>query len=139
MTFTHVIRPRYGEVDMQGIVFNAWWLAYFDDAAVRFLEALGFSPKAAFADHGKDAFTSTVVKAVLEWKGPATFDDTVEIRVCPSRLGRSSWDMHYIASVRGLEVCTCTITYVCIEPGTQAARPIPAEARARLQDAMGDD
>ena len=32
MSFRHSIRVRYGECDMQGVVFNAHYLAYVDDA-----------------------------------------------------------------------------------------------------------
>ncbi len=40
--FVHRIRPRYAEVDQQGVVFNAHWLTYFDDACTRFFEWLGW-------------------------------------------------------------------------------------------------
>ena len=41
MTFVHRVRPRYAEVDQQGVVFNAHWLTYFDDACTRFFESIG--------------------------------------------------------------------------------------------------
>ena len=31
-SFVHHVRPRYAEVDAQGVVFNAHWLTYFDEA-----------------------------------------------------------------------------------------------------------
>ena len=39
--FVHRVRPRYAEVDAQGVVFNAHWLTYFDEACTRFFEAWG--------------------------------------------------------------------------------------------------
>ena len=42
--FVHHVRPRYAEVDVQGVVFNAHWLTYFDEASTRFFESLGFEP-----------------------------------------------------------------------------------------------
>ena len=36
--FVHHIRPRYAEVDAQGVVFNAHWLTYFDESQTRFFE-----------------------------------------------------------------------------------------------------
>ena len=41
MAFVHHIRPRYAEVDAQGVVFNSHWLTYFDESQTRFFEALG--------------------------------------------------------------------------------------------------
>ena len=32
MPFTHPVEVRYLEADQQGVVFNMWYLAYFDDA-----------------------------------------------------------------------------------------------------------
>ena len=43
--FVHVVRPRYAEVDLQGVVFNAHWLTYFavsdTDATVAKADSLG--------------------------------------------------------------------------------------------------
>lgn len=136
MAFTHTIRPRYAEVDMQGIVFNAHWLTYFDEACTRFFDRLGYAPKEAFAPGG--AFDFTVVKAVLEWQGPARFDDEVVIAVRPSRIGTSSFDLASVATVDGRVACRGTITYVSIEPGTITPRAIPDEVRRRMQEAMGE-
>ena len=33
MTYIQTIRVRYGEVDAQGVVFNAHYLAYLDDVS----------------------------------------------------------------------------------------------------------
>ena len=41
MAFVHVVRPRYAEVDMQGVVFNAHWLTFFDEACTRYFGHLG--------------------------------------------------------------------------------------------------
>jgi acyl-CoA thioester hydrolase len=131
--FTHTIRPRYGECDMQGIVFNARWLDYFDDACTRFFEHLGYEPKQTFMEGGP--FDFTVAKAVLEFRGPARFDDEVRIEVRPARLGNSSFDLAFTATVDGRPACQGTTTYVFVEPGTLESRPIPPDVRERMQKA----
>ena len=101
--FVHHLRPRYAEVDAQGVVFNAHWLTYFDESQTRFFEALGLRPKVAFFTD----FDVMVVKAVIEWEGPAGFDDDVAIAVRVPRLGNASFDLEYtatcndVAGVRG--------------------------------------
>jgi acyl-CoA thioester hydrolase len=136
MPFTIVIRPRYAEVDMQGVVFNAHWLTYFDEACTRFFEHLGYAPKETFAASGP--FDAMVVKAVLEWRGPAGFDDEVTIAVRPARLGTKSFDLTNIASVDGRPACEGTITYVSVKPGTHDSCPIPDELRGKLEAAQHD-
>lgn len=127
--FVHRRRPTYAEVDQQGVVFHGHWLAFFDDAMTRFVDWLGFPPKATFSDH----FDVMVVKAALEWSGPASFDDEVEIAVEPVRLSSSSFDLRYRASVAGAPVCTGVVTYVSVTPGTAKATPIPPDVRAKLE------
>lgn len=130
--FVHVVRPRYAEVDLQGVVFNAHWLTYFDEACTRFFEWLGYAPAEAFF---RD-FDVMVVKAVLEWEGPAGFDDVVEIVTAPSRLGTKSFDLRFEASAAGNAVCIGVITYVSVTPGTHESAPIPDGLRARLDAAL---
>jgi len=130
MTFMHTVRPRYAEVDMQGVVFNAHWLTFFDEAGTRYFESLGFDPKVTFFDGG--AFDVMVVKAVLEWKGPAGFDDEVAIAVTADRVGSKSFDLRYAAAVEGWPVCEGVVTYVSVKPGTKESRPIPDVLRSGL-------
>lgn len=127
--FVHHVRPRYAEVDQQGVVFNAHWLTYFDDACTRFFEYLGYTPKELFFGE----FDVMIVKAVLEWEGPAGFDDVVDIETGPVRLGTKSFDLRYRASVEGRPACTGIITYVNVKPSTHESAPIPEELRSRLE------
>ena len=115
-------------------MFNAHWLTYFDDSCTRFFEALGYTPNEAFFD----SFDLMIVKAVLEWEGPAGFDEVVDIVTEPIRLGTKSFDLRYRASVAGRAACTGVLTYVSVKPSTHESAPIPAELRARLEAALTD-
>ena len=90
--FRNRIRVRYAEIDGQGVVFNAHWLTYFDDSCTRFMESLGFGP-----DFWVSEFDVMLVKATLEWSGPARFDEWIDIVVEPVRLGTKSFDLRYTA------------------------------------------
>ncbi len=126
--FVHHLKPRYAEVDAQGVVFNAHWLTYFDESQTRFFSSLGLDPKVAFFS----TFDVMVVKAVLEWQGPAGFDEEVAIAVRIPRLGTSSFDIEYTATCGGHPACTGVLTYVSVTPGTHDSTPIPSEIRERL-------
>ena len=133
MPFVHRRRPTYAEVDQQGVVFHGHWLAYFDDAMTRFVDWLGFPPKEVFFS----TFDVMVVKATLEWSGPAGFDDDIEIEVVPVRLGTASFDLRYTARVMGRPVCEGTVTYVSVKPGGVEACPIPPDVRQAMESATG--
>ena len=132
MPFVHHVRPRYAEIDVQGIVFNAHWLTYFDEASTRFFTAvLGRTGPEVFGDD----FDVMVVKATLEWEGPARFEDEVAITVEPTRVGTSSFDLTYTATANGDPACVGTITYVSVVPGTHTSTPIPDAVRGPLEEA----
>jgi acyl-CoA thioester hydrolase len=131
MSFHFKVSPRYGEVDMQGVVFNAHWLTYFDEAITRFFEWLGYDPKKTF----ESDFDFMVVKAVLEWKSGAGFTDEIDIEVSTARIGNASFDLAYAATVGERAVCDATITYVLIQPGKNKSMPIPEDLRAGLEKA----
>ena len=81
-------RVRYAEIDGQGVVFNANYLAYFDTAITEYIRALPYKyglggDKAAGTDFH-------IVKATVEYKAPIRFDDEIEVGVRTAKLGRTS-------------------------------------------------
>jgi acyl-CoA thioester hydrolase len=124
-SYTHRIPIRYGEVDRQGVVFNAHYLAYCDDASDSWLRsALG-----QFEDLGWEVM---VVKAVVEWQGRAGIADVLDIGVGVTRWGSTSFDMAFVGRVGDRDVFTATITYVGVRPGTSEPIPPPSVVRTAL-------
>jgi acyl-CoA thioester hydrolase len=74
-----------------------------------------------------------LVKAELEWQGSARFDEWVDIAVRPARLGTTSFDLSYDATVDGRPACRATITYVSVKPGANTSVEIPPAVRAALE------
>ena len=90
-------------------------------------------PKAAFFTD----FDVMVVKAVIEWQGPAGFDDDVAIGVRVPRLGTASFDIEYTATCNDAPVCVGVITYVSVGPRDPRLHADPSgdageDGRARL-------
>jgi acyl-CoA thioester hydrolase len=125
--YIHRVRVRYGEVDMQRVVFNAHYLAYCDDAIENWLSVLGLS----VIDLGWDFMLK---KAVIEWDGAATVHDILEIAVGVTRWGNTSFDVGFKGTVDGRPVFSTTITYVGVKTGTRDTMAPPPEVRA-LMDA----
>ena len=132
MSFVHRIRVRYGECDAQGVVFNANWLAYVDDALTEYFRHLGYDPKETWLEE-EAGWDVMLVKAVVEWQGPAGFDDELAIAVVPTRLGTKSFDLTYTVRVEDRQVVTATVTYVTVDTAGHASMPIPDEVRGRLE------
>jgi acyl-CoA thioester hydrolase len=86
-TFSHRLRVRWAEVDMQSIVFNANYLLYFDVAITEYWRELGKT-----MPNLQDVFLihTYVVKSTLDFHGSARFDEEIDICVRTTRLGSSS-------------------------------------------------
>lgn len=123
--FRHRVRVRYGEVDMQGVAFNAHYLAWCDDTLEVWFAETGLRSSAP-------AWDCMVVKAVLEWSSAATAGDHVDIDAAVSRWGTTSLDVTYTATVAGRALLSAIITYVGVKPGTTEPIAAPDEVRAVL-------
>jgi acyl-CoA thioester hydrolase len=85
--FSHRLRVRWAEVDAQNIVFNGHYLTYFDVGMTEYLRAVGVPYPDGFLEYGGDLF---LVKATVEFKSPARYDDEIDCRVRIGRIGSSS-------------------------------------------------
>jgi acyl-CoA thioester hydrolase len=125
VTYRHLVRIRYGECDMQKVVFNANYLAYIDDATdTWFREALG-----GFESTG---FDFMVKKVTVEWQSAARFGDVLELEAAVTRWGTTSFDVGVVGRVAQRPVLEATLVYVSTLPGSLTPRAVPSEVRAAL-------
>jgi acyl-CoA thioester hydrolase len=113
---------RYAEVDQQGVVFNAHYLLYCDEAMGAFCEQRGLRE-----------FVSLVrlVASSLTWTGPARWGDVVEVDVHCSRIGRTSATIGFDVRAGGRPCCTVETTYVYAD-ASGTPQEIPEDVRAAL-------
>lgn len=121
----HEIAVRYGEVDLQRVIFNAHYLAYLDDAMDRWMRALD-------ADFESLGWDFMVKRADLTWDGPAGLGDVVEIESSVSRWGTTSFDIAHRVHVGPREVARAVITYVGVEAGSNRPAVAPEAVRRHL-------
>ncbi len=135
MSYVHTLRVRYGECDMQRVVFNANYFVYCDDAVDTWT-------RFALADELKKSGTSTDLHAIgfdfmlkttqLTWHAPVKFGDTLDMHCAVSRWGTSSFDVAINGSVDGKSRFDAVITYVSVDPTSQRPAPIPAFVKDAL-------
>ncbi len=85
--FTHTFRVRYAEVDAQGIVFNAHYLTYFDCAITEYYRALRYNYALEVKKSNKDFH---VIKTIIDYKKPISFDQLVDACIRTKKIGFSS-------------------------------------------------
>ena len=126
--FEHPLTVRYLEVDQQGVVFNAWYLAYFDDAMTAFLAHRGL-PYRALLDSGHDA---QVVHTELDWTGALGFGDEAVVVVDVAALGTTSFTLSFEVRRGGESLVKARTVYVCVATDGSGKRPLTPELRALL-------
>ena len=110
---------------MQGVVFNAHYLAYCDDAAdTWWRQAIGH-----FEETGWEPM---VVKAVVEWQGSAGIGETLTIDTAVTRWGTTSFDLGFEGLVGERAVFTATVTYVGVAVKSKTPMAPPPAVRTAL-------
>ncbi|MFP5072372.1 acyl-CoA thioesterase [Pseudonocardia nantongensis] len=121
-TFEFPVRVRYHEVDAQGVVFNAWYLAWFDEAVTEFLEAR-FLTYRSMLDAGYDV---QLVRSEIDWRSGIGWGEDVAIAVSTARLGTTSFDLDFeVRRDDGTVTCSARTTYVVIAVDGSGKREIP--------------
>ena len=121
---------RYYEVDMQGVVFNMWYLCYVDEASAWFLGRL---PGPTLQDLDLDF---QVVHAEVDWAGSLRAGDIAHIAVDVEKIGTTSFTLRY--DIRGLAdlesdvLVTVRTVYVTVARDLSGKRPIPDSLREAL-------
>jgi acyl-CoA thioester hydrolase len=119
-------RIPFAQIDVQGVVFNAHYLTFFDTAITEYLRALPYRYAM-----GGDPETGTdfhIVRAVVEYKAPIRFDDEIEVGVRTERLGRSSIGFALAIYPRGREdlLSTGEVVWVNTDMTARKSAPLPA-------------
>jgi acyl-CoA thioester hydrolase len=117
---------RYVECDQQGIVFNAHYLVWADEA----VNTWWISRGVPWDELNARGIEYMVVASSLQWRSSARWGDTVEIDADLDELGRTSLTLGFVIRVGERVCCEVRTTYVCTADG--ASTPWPEEVRARL-------
>jgi acyl-CoA thioester hydrolase len=110
---------RFVECDMQGVVFNAHYLVWADEAVNTWWEGCGVDWPALNAA----GIEYLVVASALEWRSSARWGDTVVVDAELEELGRTSLTVRFAIRVGDRQCCVVRTTYVCSVGGRSAAWP----------------
>jgi YbgC/YbaW family acyl-CoA thioester hydrolase len=125
--FSHRMRVRWAEVDMQKIVFNAHYLMYLDNAMGDYWRALAlpYVPSMQLLDG--DMF---VKKSTLEYHASAHYDDVLDVCLKCVRVGTSSVVFQGAVFCGNMLLVTGELVYVFADPVAQTSKPVPAALRS---------
>jgi acyl-CoA thioester hydrolase len=127
--FIHRLRVRYAECDLQGVLFNANYLAYIDHTITELWRA-AYGGYRVMLGRGADI---VVAEANLRFRGAARFDEEITVEATVAHLGTTSIVTAHRFLRGGDEVLLeAEVRHVWIDPDTRAKTAMPDWAREGL-------
>jgi acyl-CoA thioester hydrolase len=132
--FQYRQRVRFGETDMQNVVYYANYLLYAEVGRVAYLRELGLP----YADLVAKGLDFTIGEASVRYRAPLRFDEEFDINVRVGEIRHSSWAFEYaVDRADGLRCAEMTTVQVMIDRSSLRATRIPEDLRATLEQAKG--
>jgi acyl-CoA thioester hydrolase len=127
-TTTYHHQVRYLETDQQGVVFNMWYLGYFDEALAAFLEDGGL----AYSELLAAGYDVQLVHTEIDWRSSLRWPDRAAVEVSLAQAGTTSFTVSFEVRTGGGVVATGRTVYVVVATDGSGKRPIPAALAAAL-------
>jgi acyl-CoA thioester hydrolase len=130
--FRHRQRVRFGETDMQNVVYYANYLIYAEVGRVAYLRQLGL----VHSDMVAKGLDFTIGEARVRYRAPLRFDEEFDIKVRVGEIRHSSWGFEYaVDRADGTHCAEMTTVQVMIDRRSLRATRIPVDLRATLEKA----
>jgi len=131
--FAHRQRVRFGETDLQAVVYYANYLVFAEVGRVAYLRALGIVYERDMVAQGVDF---TIGEARLRYHAPLRFDDEYDIKVRVGDIRHSSWTFEYaIDRADGTHCVDASTIQVMLDRKSGRATRIPEALRKVLETA----
>lgn len=128
--FRHRIRVRYSECDLQGVVFNANYLTYLDEAMTELFRTALDGGYQAMVAAGVDM---VVAESNLRFLAPARFDDEIDVEATVTRLGTTGMTTAMRVVRDGSALTEAELRHVFVRSPEGGKAAIPDSVRVALQ------
>jgi acyl-CoA thioester hydrolase len=131
--FAYRQRVRFGETDLQAVVYYANYLLFAEVGRVAYLRELGIVYERDLLAQGVDF---TIGEARVRYHAPLRFDDEFDIKVRVGDIRHSSWSFEYaIDRADGMHCVDASTIQVMLDRKSGRATRIPEALRAILERA----
>lgn len=128
--FAHRQRVRFGETDLQGVVYYGNYLLFAEVGRVAYLRELGVVYDRDLLANGVDF---TIGEARVRYHAPLRFDDEYDIKVRVGEMRHSSWTFEYaIDRADGQHCADASTVQVMLDRKTGRPTRIPGTLRDLL-------
>ena len=124
-------RIRYYELDPQGIMHNANYLAFYDQAVVEYFRDLDYDYEKEIEETNKDFHT---VQVIVQYNKPLYFDEEIEIGLKIKDVGNTSmtWIMAMFIKGTGELASASEIVHVYTDMKTSKPTTITDDLKKKL-------
>jgi len=127
---------RFSDSDSQGIVFNANYLVYWDDALTDYMEAIGV-PWDQLNERGDDM---VLARTEIDYRKSALIGDVARTTVRATRIGRTSISFAYETTnpATGDTLVSGTQIQVVLDRSSLQPKPVPQYLRELIGRQEGE-
>jgi acyl-CoA thioester hydrolase len=125
------VEPAYFQFDQQGVVFNMWYFAWFDEAMARFLGEVGYPYLTMTAD-GLDV---QLVHTEADWRAGVRYGESVTVDVATEHVGSTSFTLSFTVRAGAQVRSTARTVYVVVATDGSGKQPVPPKLRGALESA----
>jgi acyl-CoA thioester hydrolase len=130
--FRHRQRVRFGETDMQNVVYYANYLLYAEVGRFAYMRQMGLE----YSDLVAKGLDFTIGEASVRYRAPLRFDEEFDIKVRVGEIRHSSWAFEYaVDRADGMHCAEMTTVQVMIDRSSLRPTRIPEDLRATLERA----
>ena len=133
--FKTQILVRFGDLDAAGIAYYPRLVNFLHEAFEDFFAGHVGKP---YPEVFRSGLAFPTVKVEVEFHAPVNYGDRVEIALAVERLGRSSVQLAYAASVDGRPVFSARNVAVVVDMKTFRPVPLPDWLRERFAAAIAE-
>jgi acyl-CoA thioester hydrolase len=135
MSFTHIEKVRFGDLDAMRHLNNVVFLRYFETARIAYLRELVPSHDPAHPE--ADAFGLIFAECHINYRSPVHFDEEVGVRCSIGHVRRSSFRVEFEMRVEGRLAAEGYGVLVGFDYGSQQAAQLPDSLREALEAEAG--
>ena len=135
MSFIHVERVRFGDLDAMRHLNNVVFLRYFETARITYLRHL--IPSHSPADPEADGFGLIFAECHINYRAPVHYDEQVAVVCSVADVRRSSFKVPFEMRVGDRLAAEGYGVLVGFDYAAQASMHLPDELRSRLQEEEG--
>ena len=130
MSFTHIEKVRFGDLDAMRHLNNVVFLRYFETARIAYLRELVPSHDPAHPE--ADAFGLIFAECHINYRSPVQFDEEVAVGCWIGEVRRSAFRVDFDMHVGERAAADGYGWLVGFDYEAQEARPLPDDLRERL-------